>query len=141
MALVLQTVLHGLAIAPLAQGDVSGRIEWWQVLAVFVLSLVLVVAVRRTVVASMVWWKKYGAMVLGSALAMVALLSIPPNYPKIKEGQLRVTVLDVGQGTARWPPNRAAKLAVRRGAAVGGDADAGARVIVPHLRYIGVQAD
>ena len=142
MAHILQSVLHGLqSIAPLAQQQIwSGRIEWWQVLAVFVLSLVLVVAVRQLWHGwRVVSWKKYGAMVLGSALAMVALLSIPPNYPKINEGQLRVTVMDVGQGTAVLLQTAQQNWLYDAGPLYSSDADAGARVIVPHLRYIGVQ--
>ena len=142
MALVLQTVLHGLqAIAPLAQGQTwSGRIEWWQVLAVFVLSLVLVVAVRQLWHGwGVVAWKKYGTMALGSVLAIIALLLIPPSYPKIKEGQLRVTVLDVGQGTAVLLQTAQQNWLYDAGPQYSSDADAGARVIVPHLRYIGVR--
>ena len=142
MAQVLKSVLHGLqTIAPLAQEQTwSGRIEWWQVLAAFVLSLVLVVAVRR------LWhgWgvvstKKQGAIAFGSALAMVVLLAIPPNYPKVKEGQLRVTVLDVGQGSAVLLQTAQQNWLYDAGPQYSSDADAGARVIVPHLRYIGVQ--
>ena len=142
MAHILQSVLHGLQrIAPLAQQQIwSGRIEWWQVVAVFVLSLVLVAAVR------MLWhgwgrvsFKRYGAAVVFSALAMVGLLSIPPNYPTVNEGQLRITVMDVGQGTAVLLQTAQQNWLYDAGPQYSSDADAGARVIVPHLRYMGVR--
>lgn len=139
---VLLWILHGLqAIAPLArQYYWAGRIEWWQVVAVFVLSLALVAAVR------MLWhgwgrvsFKRYGAAVAFSALAMVGLLSIPPSYPTVNEGQLRITVMDVWQGSAVLLQTAQQNWLYDAGPQYSSDADAGARVIVPHLRYIGVR--
>lgn len=135
-------LLHGLqAIAPLARQNYwAGRIEWWQVLALFVLSLVVVAGVR------MLWhgWgvvslKKYGTMVAGGVLAMMGLLMIPPNYPKINSGQLRVTVMDVGQGSAVLLQTAQQNWLYDAGPQYSSDANAGARVIVPHLRYLGVR--
>ncbi len=139
---VLLGILHGLqAIAPLArQYYWAGRIEWWQVLAVFVCSLVLVGAVRT------LWhgWgrvslKRYGGVALCSVLAITGLLSIPPNYPTINEGQLRVTIMDVGQGSAVLLQSAHQNWLYDAGPQYSSDADAGARVLVPHLRYIGVR--
>ena len=139
---VLLWIVHGLqAIAPLArQYYWAGRIEWWQVLAVFVCSLVLVGAVRT------LWhgWgrvslKRYGGVALCSVLAITGLLLIPPNYPTINEGQLRVTIMDVGQGSAVLLQSAHQNWLYDAGPQYSSDADAGARVLVPHLRYIGVR--
>ncbi|MBS1175504.1 MAG: comEC [Burkholderiaceae bacterium] len=116
--------------------DWLGRIELWQVLALFVLSLCLVVWVRK------LWhgeplkraWRFVGAAVL----AIIVVINIPPNYPRVQEGQLRVTVFDVGQGSAVLLQSAHQNWLYDAGARFSSDADAGARIIVPHLRYIGV---
>lgn len=138
---VLLRILHSLqVIAPLARPYYwTGRIEWWQVVAVFVLSLMLVAAVR------MLWhgwgrvsFKHYGAAVVFSALAIFGVLSIPQSYPIINEGQLRITIMDVGQGSAVLLQTAHQNWLYDAGPQYSSEADAGARVIVPHLRYIGV---
>ena len=114
-----------------------GRIELWQVLALFVLSLCLVVWVRK------LWHgeplKRAWGFIGAAVLAIIVVISIPPNYPRVQEGQLRVTVFDVGQGSAVLLQSAQQNWLYDAGARFSSDADAGARIIVPHLRYIGVK--
>ena len=142
MVQLLQWVLNGLQhIAPFAQSNRwVGRIEWWQVLALFILSLLLVMMVRR------IWYgsdsrniRRYGSIAFASTLAMFGLLLIPANYPKVPEGQVRVTIFDVGQGSAVLLQTAHQNWLYDAGPRYSSDADAGARVIVPHLHYMGVR--
>ena len=114
-----------------------GRIELWQVLALFVLSLCLVVWVRK------VWHgeplKRAWGLIGAAVSAIIVVISIPPNYPHVQEGQLRVTIFDVGQGSAVLLQSAHQNWLYDAGAQFSSDADAGARIIVPHLRYIGVK--
>ena len=117
-----------------------GRIELWQVLALFVLSVLLVVVVRG------LWhgWgrlslkKSWSLMGVTTALMCVIVL-IPPNYPRVKDGQLRVTIFDVGQGSAILLQSARQNWLYDAGAKFSSESDAGARIILPHLRYIGVK--
>ena len=135
---VLGWLLHGLQYL---QGWAKssywvGRIELWQVLALFVLSLCLVVWVRQLWHGEpfkRAWWRVGAAI-----LAIIVVISIPPSYPRVQEGQLRVTVFDVGQGSAVLLQSAHQNWLYDAGARFSSDADAGARIIVPHLRYIGV---
>ena len=117
--------------------DWVGRIELWQVLALFVLSLCLVVWVRK------VWHgeplKRAWGLIGAAVSAIIVVISIPPNYPQVQEGQLRVTIFDVGQGSAALLQSAHQNWLYDAGAQFSSDADAGARIIVPHLRYIGVK--
>lgn len=114
-----------------------GRIELWQVLALFVLSLCLVVWIRK------LWHgeplKRAWGFIGAAVLAIIMVISIPPNYPCVQEGQLRVTIFDVGQGSAVLLQSAHQNWLYDAGARFSFDADAGARIIVPHLRYIGVK--
>ena len=117
-----------------------GRIELWQVLALFVLSVLLVVVVRGL-------WHGWGRLslkkswsLMGVTMAlMFVIVLIPPNYPRFKEGQLRVTIFDVGQGSAVLLQSARQNWLYDAGAKFSSESDAGARIIVPHLRYIGVK--
>jgi competence protein ComEC len=70
---------------------------------------------------------------------MLIIVLIPPNYPRIKDGQLRVTIFDVGQGSAVLLQSARQNWLYDAGARFSSEADAGARIILPHLRYIGVK--
>ncbi len=59
--------------------------------------------------------------------------------PRLAEGTLRLTVLDVGQGLAAVVQTRNHALLYDTGPGFGPGADSGNRVIVPYLRAAGVQ--
>ncbi len=59
--------------------------------------------------------------------------------PKLEEGALKLTVLDVGQGLAVVAQTRNHALLYDAGPAFGPGADSGNRIIVPYLRAAGVQ--
>ena len=142
MNAVLSQVLNGLQHLQDAAklNDWVGRIELWQVLALFVLSLLLVVSARGLWHGvSRISAKRVGWTIGLSALAIFIIVRIPPNYPRVQEGQLRVTVFDVGQGSAVLLQSAQQNWLYDAGARFSSDADAGARIIVPHLRYIGVK--
>ena len=142
MNAVLSQVLNGLQHLQDAAklNDWVGRIELWQVLALFVLSLLLVVLARGLWHGvSRISAKRVGWTIGLSALAILIIVRIPPNYPRVQEGQLRVTILDVGQGSAVLLQSAQHNWLYDAGARFSSDADAGARIIVPHLRYIGVK--
>jgi len=71
------------------------------------------------------------------ASAVLPLLVLPAERPPAGEAWL--DVLDVGQGQAVLVRTRAHALLYDAGPAYRGEVDAGARVVVPHLRAIGVQ--
>ena len=71
------------------------------------------------------------------ASAVLPLLMLPAERPP--KGEAWLDVLDVGQGQAVLVRTRAHALLYDAGPAYRGEADAGARVVVPHLRAIGVQ--
>ena len=142
MNAVLSQVLNGLQHLQDAAklNDWVGRIELWQVLALFVLSLLLVVSARGLWHGvSRISAKRVGWTIGLSALAIFIIVRIPPNYPRVQEGQLRVTVFDVGQGSAVLLQSAQQNWLYDAGARFSSDADAGARIIVSHLRYIGVK--
>ena len=142
MNAVLSQVLNGLQHLQDAAklNDGVGRIELWQVLALFVLSLLLVVSARGLWHGvSRISAKRVGWTIGLSALAIFIIVRIPPNYPRVQEGQLRVTVFDVGQGSAVLLQSAQQNWLYDAGARFSSDADAGARIIVSHLRYIGVK--
>lgn len=70
------------------------------------------------------------------ALAVLPLLGWSPQRPA--EGEFRLTVLDVGQGTAVHVQTATRDLVYDAGPAYGSRVDAGARVVVPYLRAQGV---
>jgi len=57
--------------------------------------------------------------------------------PEIPDGEARITVLDVGQGLAVTVRTRQHLLVYDTGPRYGSDADAGQRVVVPYLRWLG----
>lgn len=73
---------------------------------------------------------------LAAALAVLPLLAWTPQRPQ--EGDFRLTVLDVGQGTAVHVQTARHDLIYDAGPAYGSRVDAGARVVVPYLRGQGV---
>ena len=70
-------------------------------------------------------------------IAFLPLLLISPEPPL--EGELRVTVLDVGQGLSVVVQTRNHALLFDTGPAFGSSADSGNRVIVPFLRSSGIR--
>ncbi len=73
----------------------------------------------------------------GAAAFLPLFLAAPPPLP---EGELQLTVLDVGQGLAVVARTRHHALLFDSGPAYGPQADAGNRMIVPYLRAAGVKA-
>ncbi len=71
---------------------------------------------------------------LGACLLLPALFW--PSEP-IPEGEARIDVLDVGQGQAVVVRTRRHLLVYDPGPQYGPDADAGQRVVVPYLRWLG----
>jgi len=71
-----------------------------------------------------------------AALALLPLLLTPVDEPG--PGELRLTALDVGQGTAVLVETGGRRLLYDAGPQFGPDNDAGARVIVPYLRSRGI---
>ena len=73
----------------------------------------------------------------GLAALLPLFLAAPPPLP---EGELQLTVLDVGHGLAVVARTRHHALLFDSGPAYGPQADAGNRMIVPYLRAAGVKA-
>lgn len=73
----------------------------------------------------------------GLAAFLPLFLAIPPP---IAEGELRLTVIDVGHGLAVAARTRNHALLFDAGPAFGPQADSGNRMIVPYLRAAGVKA-
>jgi competence protein ComEC len=65
------------------------------------------------------------------------LLLVPPERPA--EGDMKMTVLDVGQGLAVHVQTHSRDLVFDTGPSFSPDADSGTRVLVPYLRAAGVQ--
>jgi competence protein ComEC len=74
---------------------------------------------------------------IGAAALLPLFLVEPPSLP---EGDLRITVLDVGQGLAVVAITRNHALLYDAGPAFGPQIDSGNRIIVPYLRAAGVRA-
>ncbi len=71
----------------------------------------------------------------GRALAGIPLLAVLWPQPALAPGQMRVTVLDVGQGLAVHVQTAGHNLLFDTGPPMGPAADAGSRVILPYLRW------
>ncbi len=97
------------------------------------------------------WWMQAAAL-LGAALLVMRLpwraralalpLMLPLFLPPVErpaEGTMRVTLADVGQGSAILVRTRTHTLLHDAGAQYSPDSDAGTRVLVPLLRALGVQ--
>ncbi|MGL4767729.1 MAG: DNA internalization-related competence protein ComEC/Rec2 [Formosimonas sp.] len=79
------------------------------------------------------WWR-----VAGLAALWLGMAAWPSAQPVIERGQVRVHVLDVGQGTAVLLQTATHNWLYDAGPRYGADADAGQRVLVPYLRAHGV---
>ena len=93
-----------------------------------------------TALAGVLWLllpKGFPARWIGMA-ALLPLFLVAPSPPA--EGDLRLTVLDVGQGLAVVAQTRNHALLYDAGPAFGPQADSGNRIIVPYLRASGVRA-
>jgi competence protein ComEC len=71
-----------------------------------------------------------------ASLGLCPLLLAPADRPAT--GEIRLTALDVGQGTAVLVETARGRLLYDTGPALGPDSDAGARVLVPWLRARGI---
>ncbi len=74
----------------------------------------------------------------GRLLALVFMLPVVFARPALREGELQMTVLDVGQGLAIHLQTRSHHALLDTGPPQGTRADAGSRVIVPYLAWAGV---
>jgi competence protein ComEC len=96
------------------------------------------------------WWMQAAALA-GAALLVLPLpwrlraLALPlmlplfvPPVARPAEGALQITVADVGQGSAVLVRTRSHALLYDTGAQYASESDAGARVLVPLLRALGV---
>lgn len=96
------------------------------------------------------WWAMAAAL-LGVALCLLprgvpgrifgGFLIVPVLFwpvSKPPEGSAWIAVLDVGQGLASVVRTREHVLIYDPGPIYGGDADAGQRVVVPYLRWLGI---
>jgi len=70
------------------------------------------------------------------AICLLPLFLAP--RPELAEGDLRLTVLDVGQGLAVVAQTRSHALLYDTGPAFGPEADSGNRIVVPFLRAAGI---
>jgi competence protein ComEC len=143
-------------ITPLALAGVLAPPLWLlaaacvQVLTTFLQSLAAMPAAVWTAAVAP-WWMQAAAL-LGAALLVMRLpwrvralalpLMLPLFVPPVEQpndGAMRVTVADVGQGSAILVRTRTHALLHDAGAQYSADSDAGSRVLVPLLRAIGVQ--
>lgn len=76
----------------------------------------------------------------GRALAITPLLAVLWPHAALLPGQMRLTVLDVGQGLSIHVETATHHLLFDTGPPMGSRADAGDRVILPYLRWWGVSA-
>ncbi|NOQ68756.1 MAG: DNA internalization-related competence protein ComEC/Rec2 [Gammaproteobacteria bacterium] len=77
-------------------------------------------------------------------LFFIALLMFMPIFiiarPQLKTGEYRVTVLDVGQGSAAVLQTQSRVLVFDTGAKFSDRLDAGSSVVIPYLRSLGVRS-
>ena len=116
-------------VSVLPNGVWGGALSWWQVVALAVLSMALVIAMRQ---------QRWLGVSLCAALG-AAVLAMPRFDSEIAVGQVRVHVLDIGQGSAVLLQTAHHNWLYDAGPKYGEDADAGARVIVPYLREMAVE--
>ena len=79
--------------------------------------------------------KGFPARWVGAGLLLPLFLSVPEKLPP---GELRLTVLDVGQGLAVVVQTREHALLYDTGPAFTEQIDAGGRIVVPYLRAAGI---
>lgn len=65
-------------------------------------------------------------------------LLLPATAP-LQHGQMRVTVLDIGQGLSVLVQTARHTLLYDAGPAMGSDHDAGQRIVLPYLRHLGIR--
>lgn len=75
----------------------------------------------------------------GRLLAGIPLLAVLWPQPGLVPGQMRLTVLDVGQGLSVHVQTATHNLLFDTGPPMGAQADAGGRVVLPYLRWRGVR--
>jgi len=149
---VVSLVVTPLALAgALWPGDAMARLAHW------VFELLMVVLAPLAAAPAAVWHQHApAAWTVPLALAGTAWLLLPRGAPAralglllllpmfavrpapLPEGAARIAFLDVGQGLAAVVRTARHALLYDTGPAYGTDADAGERVIVPHLRAVGV---
>lgn len=74
----------------------------------------------------------------GRGLGLVALLLLLPPPDNLPLGAWRLTVFDVGQGSAMLLETKNQRMVIDTGPAFGATSDAGSRVVVPSLRLRGI---
>jgi competence protein ComEC len=118
----LTSLLHALSSLPGAVWTAAAA-PWWMQAAALVGAALLVMPLP---------WR-----LRALALPLMLPLFAPPQEP-MAVGSMRVTVADVGQGSAILVRTRAHALLHDTGAQYSLDSDAGSRVLVPLLRALGV---
>ena len=108
-------------VAPLHVADLSG---WWLWLA----------AVGGAVLLPIGWLAR---VALGAGVALVLTPGLLPR-PPVPHGEVRLTVLDVGQGTATLVETAQRRLLYDTGARFLTGGDMGDRVVLPALRGAGI---
>ena len=76
----------------------------------------------------------------GRQLAWLPLLALCWPQPSLSEGQLRLSIIDVGQGLSVHAETAKHQLLFDTGAAFSDDAGAGQRIILPYLRWAQVRS-
>jgi competence protein ComEC len=76
----------------------------------------------------------------GRQLAWLPLLALCWAQPGLRDGQLRLSIIDVGQGLAVHIETAQHQLLFDTGAAFSDDLGAGQRIILPYLRWAQVRA-
>lgn len=109
-------------VAPLHVADLSA---WWPWLA----------AVGAAVLLPIGWLAR---LALGAGVALVLVPGLLPQ-PPVPPGEVRLTVLDVGQGTATLVETAHKRLLYDTGAKFLTGGDMGDRVVLPALRGAGIE--
>lgn len=100
------------------------HIAWWQVLSMAVLSLGMVYSLRYRY-----GWRSFALLIL-----LLVLFLLPKKNSDLAIGEVKIHVLDVGQGSAVLIQTANQNWLYDTGASYGQESDAGRRVIVPYLR-------
>jgi competence protein ComEC len=78
------------------------------------------------------WSLRWAGLVLWLPLLL-------PTHPLLQPGQMRVTVLDVGQGLSVLVQTANHTMLYDAGPAYNEESDAGQRIVLPYLRHLGVR--
>jgi competence protein ComEC len=148
-----------LVVVPLALVGVVLPFDLGLQLAHWVLGLCMALLEWMSALPAAVWqqhappaWTVFAA--LGGAAVMLFPRGLPGRWvgvtgflplflvqpPQLAEGELKLTVLDVGHGLSVAAQTRNHALLFDAGPAFGPQADSGNRVVVPYLRAAGVRA-